>query len=93
MDEFDLAESLAALGHVTRLRVVRMLVGAPQGMPAGKIAERLSIRQNSLSPHLGVLVRNRFVLGTREGREVIYSAQTGNIDILMREIGQALAAS
>jgi ArsR family transcriptional regulator, arsenate/arsenite/antimonite-responsive transcriptional repressor len=93
MDESDLAECLSALGHLTRLRVVRMLISAPEGMPAGKIAERLAMRQNSLSPHLGVLVRSRFVLGTRDGREVIYSAQTRNIEILMRDIGKALTAA
>jgi hypothetical protein len=38
MDETYLAERLAALGHVTRVRVVKELLAAPGGLPAGKTA-------------------------------------------------------
>jgi ArsR family transcriptional regulator, arsenate/arsenite/antimonite-responsive transcriptional repressor len=92
MDEIDLAERLSALGHVTRLRVVRTLIATPAGMPAGKIAASLLIRQNSLSPHLGTLVHNRLIIGTRHGREVIYTARSSNIEILLRDFLASLSA-
>jgi DNA-binding transcriptional ArsR family regulator len=93
MDETYLAESLAALGHVTRLRVVKELLAAPGGLPAGKIASRLNVRQNSLSPHLGNLARNSLILGARAGREVIYTAHTENLIRLLENLQTSLAPS
>jgi ArsR family transcriptional regulator, arsenate/arsenite/antimonite-responsive transcriptional repressor len=93
MDETYLAERLAALGHVTRVRVVKELLAAPGGLPAGKIASRLSVRQNSLSPHLGNLARNSLIFGTREGREVIYSAHIENLKRLLQQMHNSFSPS
>jgi ArsR family transcriptional regulator, arsenate/arsenite/antimonite-responsive transcriptional repressor len=86
MDEKHLAERIAALGHVTRLRAVKELLAAPDGLPAGKLAARLKIRQNSLSSHLATLARNRLVAGVRDGREVVYSARGENLVALLRDL-------
>ena len=93
MDETYLAERLAALGHVTRLRVVKELLGASDGMPAGKIASLLGVRQNSLSPHLGNLARNSLISGTREGREVIYAVRSENLDRLLQHLRASFASA
>ncbi len=93
MDENYLVEQLAALGHVTRLRVVRELLAAPGGLPAGRIANSLSVRQNSLSPHLANLARSNLISGTREGREVIYVAREENLDRLAQQMRSLLASA
>jgi ArsR family transcriptional regulator, arsenate/arsenite/antimonite-responsive transcriptional repressor len=93
MDEIYLAERLAALGHVTRLRAVKELLAAPDGLPAGKLADCLNVRQNSLSPHLSCLSRNGLISGAREGREVIYAAQTGNLKRLLQQLHAFVSSS
>ena len=48
---------LAALAHSKRLQAFRLLVGhEPGGLPAGDIARKLGIPQNTSSTHLAILV-------------------------------------
>jgi ArsR family transcriptional regulator, arsenate/arsenite/antimonite-responsive transcriptional repressor len=93
MDETYLAERLAALGHLTRLRVVRELLAAPDGLPAGKLAAKLRIRQNSLSSHLATLARNGLIAGARDGREVVYSARSESLSVLLQDMRGLLSPS
>lgn len=86
MDDSDLADCLAALGHVTRLRIVKELLAAPGGLPAGKVAGSLGVRQNSLSPHLATLSRCGLISGARTGREIIYAARTANLRSLLKQL-------
>lgn len=75
MDKSKALEALSALAQETRLDVYRLLVRAgPEGLPAGEIAERLDVRQNTMSSHLGVLARAGLALRRREGREIVYAA-------------------
>ncbi|MEJ8472997.1 ArsR/SmtB family transcription factor [Roseibium algae] len=69
-------DALAALGQETRLDVFRLLVKVgPEGMTAGAISEKLEVRPNTLSTHLGVLSRSGLVHASRDGRSIIYSAR------------------
>ena len=86
MDESYLSEQLAALGHLTRLRVVKALLAAPGGMAAGKLASLQNIRQNSLSPHLVSLSRSNLISGVRTGREIIYAARPENLSRLAHQL-------
>jgi len=77
MTEQDVAaiEALSALGQGTRLRIFRLLVSrAPEGLPAGTIAETVGCLQNTLSTHLAILSRAGLVVGARDGRSILYSA-------------------
>jgi ArsR family transcriptional regulator, arsenate/arsenite/antimonite-responsive transcriptional repressor len=67
-------EALAALSHVTRLEVFRLLVreGAI-GLPAGQIAERLQVAPSTLSPHLAQLERAGLVVSSRDERRIFYA--------------------
>lgn len=68
-------DALSALGQGTRLRIFRLLVAhAPEGLPAGAIAEAVGCLQNTLSTHLGILSRAKLVRGVRDGRSILYSA-------------------
>jgi len=67
--------ALAALAQETRLAVYRLLVEhAPDGMPAGQVAERLKIPAPSLSFHLKELTHSGLVTQERAGRNLIYRA-------------------
>ncbi len=73
MDKRKSLLALAALSQETRLDVFRLLVKmAPHGLPAGEIAKRLKVVQNTMSAHLGVLARCGLICAQRKGRTVEY---------------------
>lgn len=52
----EIAEIFAALGQVSRLQIVRLLLSHyPQGLPAGEIQKELGIPASTLSHHLDKL--------------------------------------
>ncbi len=64
----DAAARLEALGNPTRLRIYRTLVRAgAEGMPVGRLQERLDIAASTLSHHLRALIAVGLVTQTREG--------------------------
>ncbi|MBB2156830.1 ArsR/SmtB family transcription factor [Gluconacetobacter diazotrophicus] len=66
---------LAALAQPSRLAAFRLLVRhEPEGLPAGGIAHRLGVPQNTLSTHLAILARSGLVRATRRSRSIIYRA-------------------
>lgn len=88
MDKPHALEALAALAHETRLDAFRVLVQAgPEGMPAGALAERLGVLQNTLSTHLGVLARAGLIRREREGRTILCRA---DFDGMQRLLGYLL---
>lgn len=78
MDEFEIIAALRALGEPTRWKVMRLLVSKRHGMAAGDIAEALQVRQNTLSSHIAALVRCGLIDGHRQGRQIVYAADSGN---------------
>lgn len=67
--------ALAALAQETRLAVYRLLVEhAPEGLPAGKIADGMGLAPASLSFHLKELTRAGLIVPRQDGRFVWYSA-------------------
>lgn len=77
-------ESLAALGHETRLAVFRLLVQAgPQGINAGMICDRLSLAPATLSFHLAHLSRVGLIQGRQQGRFIFYAADYASMDALL----------
>ena len=76
--------ALSALAQETRLAVYRLLVEhAPDGLPAGEIAERLAIPAPSLSFHLKELWRARLVAPRQDGRFVWYRADLQAMNALI----------
>ncbi len=75
MDKNQALAAFAALSQETRLDALRLLVAAgPNGLAAGEIAERLAVRQNTMSANLAILDRAGLVASRREGRSVRYAA-------------------
>jgi ArsR family transcriptional regulator, arsenate/arsenite/antimonite-responsive transcriptional repressor len=84
MDKTACIAALSALGHDTRLDVFRLLVRAGiDGLPAGEIGQRLSVRQNTMSAHLAILHQAGLVRNRREGRSIRYVADVGGIGSLL----------
>ncbi|MGB3627558.1 MAG: metalloregulator ArsR/SmtB family transcription factor [Henriciella sp.] len=76
MKQQDAIDALSALAQSRRLDVFRLLVKAGRsGLPAGEIAEALSVPANTLSAQLGILSQAGLIEGRREGRSIIYSVQ------------------
>lgn len=84
MQKPEAIDALAALGQETRLDVFRLLVRAgPEGLPAGEVAARLGVVQNTASAHLKVLAQSGMIRAEREGRVIRYKADmTGFRDLL-----------
>lgn len=75
MEISNVLTALAALSQETRLAAYRLLVQhAPEGLPAGQIAENLDIAPASLSFHLKELSRAGLIVARPDGRFVWYSA-------------------
>lgn len=74
MEVNSLAKSLSAFAHPVRLGVLRELSRFADGLSAGDLARRLTVRQNTLSAHISALEQQGLVFGHRHGRYIIYKA-------------------
>jgi ArsR family transcriptional regulator, arsenate/arsenite/antimonite-responsive transcriptional repressor len=76
MDNDSAISAFSALAQRTRLEAFRVLVrSAPNGLAAGKLADKLGIPQNTLSGHLAILSRAGLVRSERQSRLIIYRPQ------------------
>jgi len=90
MAELSALDMFAALSQQTRLRVLRFLIQkGPNGCPAGEIAKKLGIRQNTMSANLKVLHHSGLLSTERQGRSIRYAirldAIKGLIGFLMED--------
>jgi ArsR family transcriptional regulator, arsenate/arsenite/antimonite-responsive transcriptional repressor len=84
METSNALTALAALSQETRLAVYRLLVEhAPEGMPAGEIAEELEVAPASLSFHLKELSHAGLVSTRQDGRFIWYRADIGAMNGLI----------
>jgi len=78
-------KSFSALSQETRLSAFRILVQhGKQGIAAGVLSEELGIPHNTLSFHLSHLSHAGLVSSRRKGRSVIYYANLGMAQALVR---------
>jgi DNA-binding transcriptional ArsR family regulator len=84
MENKTIVTALAALAQESRLNVFRLLVQmGPEGLPAGKIAERLGIAASSLSFHLKELSHAGLLNSRNESRSIIYTANYSTMNALI----------
>lgn len=70
-------DALASLAQEHRLALFRLLIQAgPGGMAAGALADALGVPNSSLSFHLAHLNRAGLIGQRRDGRSLIYTADT-----------------
>lgn len=77
--EQELAGVFAALGDATRLALVTRLLAAG-ALSATALAEGQAISRQAIVKHLQVLEAARLVVHERQGREVLYSLETRQVD-------------
>ena len=77
-------EAFGALSQETRLDIFRRLIRElPDPMAAGDLARGLDVPSSTLSAHLGILSRAGLVKSERQGRTILYAADTdGARDLL-----------
>ena len=74
MTSAQVVKALAALAQPTRLALYRLLVTrGPDGMAAGKVAEKLKVSPATLSFHFRTLSHAGLVEGRQSGRFVYYA--------------------
>jgi DNA-binding transcriptional ArsR family regulator len=84
METKNALSALAALAQESRLAVFRYLVQiGPEGVPASRIGEELSIPPSSLSFHLKELLNADLVTARAEGRFIFYAARFATMNALL----------
>jgi ArsR family transcriptional regulator, arsenate/arsenite/antimonite-responsive transcriptional repressor len=84
MEKMAAVSALGALAQESRLDVFRLLVPAgAEGLPAGRIGERLGLPSATLSFHLNQLRQAGLVSFRREGRSLIYTAAYDTMNELL----------
>jgi DNA-binding transcriptional ArsR family regulator len=73
MVEADVALLAKALGHPTRVRILRLLL-AHDACYCGQLVDELSLAQATVSQHLKVLKDTGFIVGEIEGLRTCYCA-------------------
>src|ERR1700716_1061541 len=77
-------EALGALAHEHRLGIFRLLIERGQeGLPAGRIADRVGLVPSSLTFHLQNLQRAGLIAQRRESRQLFYSADFAAMNALV----------
>lgn len=85
MNSTDAVPALGALAQETRLAIFRLLVEhGREGLPAGRIAERLGVPSATLSFHLTQLAHAGLVDSRRESRSIIYVVNVERVNDLIR---------
>jgi ArsR family transcriptional regulator len=80
MDTSNAIDVFAALAQATRLEAFRLIVEhEPHGLPAGEVARRLEVPQNTMSTHLAVLSRAGLITSERHGRSIVFRAEMDRV--------------
>jgi len=75
MKPAQVVTALSALAQPTRLAIYRLLVECgPEGMAAGRVAEKLKVSPATLSFHFRTLSHAGLLEGRQDGRFVFYAA-------------------
>lgn len=84
MEDDQAAAIFSALSHPVRVAVVRRLMqAAPEGVPAGALAEVLVMPPSTLSHHLAALDAVGLVKSERRQRHIFYAAVPERIAALI----------
>ncbi len=84
MEINEAVTGLSALAQGPRLKVFRLLIASgPEGLPAGEIARRTGVPDNTLSAQLAVLTGAGLAVSRRDGRRIIYSADHAAVSRLL----------
>ena len=78
------AQLMAQLGNETRLRIVRLLVEAgTEGLPVGRIQQKLGVPASTLSHHVNHLRGAGLVTQTRNGATLTCRVDFARLDAMI----------
>ena len=73
MESTQAIDVFTALSQLTRLDAFKLIMAhEPDGLPAGEVARRLEVPQNTMSTHLAILERAGLIESERHGRSIVY---------------------
>lgn len=78
------ARGFSLLSDPTRLGILKMLATGPKNVTA--LCSTLGLKQPTISHHLGLLRMGRLVVGTRQGKSVVYVGDQGQMKDLAAAI-------
>lgn len=82
---------MSALAQASRLKVFELLVGRlPDGMTAGDISKAVGMPPNGMTPHYAVLAAAGLISSEKQGRHIIYRAQTRPVEQLAAFLADAV---
>ena len=84
----DATDCLEALGNPTRLKIYRLLARSADGMPVGRLQDRLDVAASTLSHHLKALIAAGLVNQTRDGTSLICRADRVRLRDLISYLGE-----
>ncbi|MDF1721848.1 MAG: helix-turn-helix domain-containing protein [Minwuia sp.] len=83
MDNETAAEAFGALGHPSRIAILRFLVECGRdGADASTMVRELGIAWTTLSHHLDHLKRTTLISATRDGRRMVHRAEIPKVGLL-----------
>ena len=86
----DVVAKLSALAQPTRLEIFLAIASAPNGITSTDVAEQTDTMPNNASVHLSILRNAGLVSSIKEGRSVIYTAESDALHRLTAFLSQAV---
>ena len=83
----ELAAVCKALGHPTRVRILRLLRLRDDGATVSELVEELASAQSTISEHLRVLREAGLVVASEESRKSAYQADVHHLRRLKAVVG------
>jgi DNA-binding transcriptional ArsR family regulator len=80
------ARGFAMLADPTRLGILKILSAGPKNVTT--LCNTLGLKQPTVSHHLGLLRMGRLVIGTRQGKSVVYVTDGASLKDLAVAIGK-----
>ena len=84
----DQAQGFGLLSDPTRLGILAQLAKGPKNVTA--LCKALGLKQPTVSHHLGLLRMGRLVVGTRQGKSVVYTTDKTNLKALASGLGKLM---
>ena len=87
-DLLEWARGFSLLSDPTRLGILAQLAKGPKNVTA--LCKVLGLKQPTVSHHLGLLRMGRLVVGTRQGKAVLYTTDKTNLKALASALGKLM---
>jgi len=87
-DLLEWARGFSLLSDATRLGILKNLAKGPKNVTV--LCKAVGLKQATVIYHLGLLRMGRLVVGTRQGRFVVYSTGKANLKALASALGKLM---